>query len=242
MIKKMLVLFCIYNLYTTWYTKSCIAEEKKDLIVFDNADKIFKVFGVVSEGMANRFIAKIATYRESELYIYINSPGGSIDGMVKILSTMDMYKDKIKFIGIAETAASAAFYIFQNCQTRYILTNGLLMTHLASIGIQGNLYQVKDYVDMIYNQIVIIEKKVAKQLGMSYQEYVIKISRDWFLDAVVALENKAADKMIFVKCTKELVEQILDDKITEMSFFGFYDLAIKRSACPIISTYDEVKK
>ena len=68
------------------------------------------------------------------MYIYFDTPGGdviSLSRMVRLMKGSD-----IKFTCVAAFAASAGFMLFQHCDKRLLLSDGILMSHNWAGGFQ----------------------------------------------------------------------------------------------------------
>lgn len=161
--------------------------------------------GDVTAKLMNDTISKIASHPKKSLYLYINSPGGSIHAgrtMINFLKNTDK-----KIYCVVDYAASMAFSILQYCHKRIVSNNSILMQHEASLELSGSIPNfisiLKMYIDMIRS----VEGDVAKKLKLSYSKYKSKVTKDWWLYGKRAVDNGVADEMVQVSCTNNLIQQ-----------------------------------
>ena len=135
--------------------------------------------GRIDRYMASQFVSKINNINTTNIYIYIDSPGGDVDSGQKILQYIQFKKDTNKTIMcVAWEAHSMAFNIFQSCNYRYVLPDSKLMQHQMSMkNLNGNIENLNR----------------------------AKIMNDWFLYGEDIVKNNVADAMISsVGCNSKL--------------------------------------
>jgi ATP-dependent protease ClpP protease subunit len=202
-------------------------------VIFKDKDNIIAVKGIFDENMASDFSRKVMTSTEDEILVYIDSPGGSVDSLDRMLQIMKVSEKK--FICVSRMAASAAFMLFENCDKRYILVDGTLMGHNASLMLSGEITKVKSQLDYILEMLKRIETNVAKRLGISYKEYKSLVANEIWYGAEIAIKKSAADEITTAICTKELTEQIYEKTITNCNLFGGCETKTATlSECPLI--------
>jgi len=163
-----------------------------------------------------------------EMLLYIDSPGGSVMALTRMLQVMD--NSGIRFTCIARFAASAAFMLFQNCTKRLILKDGILMSHNASTSVAGDLPQIIGQLLAITNLLDGIDAIAARRMGLTLKEYQNLIANDLWLDKVLAERYNAIDGIVdSIRCTRELIEKGVTIK-------NPYGLDFFLSACPLISS------
>jgi ATP-dependent protease ClpP protease subunit len=200
-----------------------------------NGDNFFAVTDVFDELLLEEFSKKVMTYKGKSLYIYFDSPGGSVFAMSRIIGVMK--SSDIKFTCIARFAASAAFAMYQACDTRYLLYDGILMQHNASVGLQGELPRIRTQLDAIEAVITAIEIDTANRLKMSYKNYKVAINNNMWLSQEKAIKRHAADTLLeSISCSKKLVESVVVKPVSVCSFF-FCDVSYQKfSGCPLLLT------
>ena len=177
-------------------------------------------------------IDKVSSLDDNNIYIYINSPGGSVDAGMQLVTYIQSLKEQnIIVTCIAENAMSMGFVIFQYCDNRYITKYATLMQHQMSLGnIKGKIKEINSYIEYINS----IEDKInldqAIRIGMNLDDFNNKINNDWWLYSTNIIENKVADKVVSIKCNFRNYHET----ITVQSIFG--DISVIYSRCPIISS------
>jgi ATP-dependent protease ClpP protease subunit len=214
---------------------------RKNEVVFDRVDNSFAITTAFNEGLQEDFTRKIMTTKAKTMYLYINSPGGSVYSLNRMIEVM---KGSNKtFICVARFAASAAFTLLQHCDVRMMTKGGMLMSHGASVFYNGKLEDMKSYVKMVDEIMEDLERAVAKRMKKTYKEYKKLISKDFFMSRVGAVKHNAIDRVTYkVSCSKELVNKKLVKNMLVCGFFGCVNKKYKVSACPLIETKERIKE
>jgi ATP-dependent Clp protease protease subunit len=108
----------------------------KDRIIFLGSD--------VNEHTANLIVAQLLFLdnedTKKDIYLYINSPGGSVYDALAIYDTMQYVKSDIQTVGIGVQASAAAFLLSSGTKgKRVILPNATVMIHQPSSGTRGKV-------------------------------------------------------------------------------------------------------
>lgn len=211
---------------------SVFAEENNQLVL-DDADQIFELTGELSEMLTGQFIEKLNSFEGDELIIFINSPGGSLKEMYEIINAM--HSSNVKFTCLAQYAASASFMIFENCDKRIMIKNGVLMSHQAWGQYSGNLLSIISKASMGQRGWESMEKYVSTRIGMSHEEYTLKILKTWWIDENEAIKYNLIDGPItYVSCTEELSKKKFTRKEIWSDLYGKKLVVIEKSSCPLI--------
>jgi ATP-dependent protease ClpP protease subunit len=202
---------------------------------------VFAIKEPFTESLKSRFIEKITTDRSDTMYIYIDSPGGSVFALQSMIEQM-LFSDKY-FVCIARFAASAAFMLYQYCDERYMLPYGsMLMSHNASATLSGTIPELRSMLDAWERLILKLEVDMAVRLGMTYAAYKHLISKDTYMDFTLAKRYNATDSKAIVVCTPELVNTKVKISRESCSFFGCAEEEEIVSGCPIIDKKFPSKK
>jgi len=181
--------------------------------------------GSNSAKVVNELLSK---QRESELYIYLITNGGSVISGMEIVRTLkSLSENKVSIKCIADTALSMGFVIFQYCPVRYVTLTSVLMQHQLSLGVRGPLYQINNYLDFIQSVEDEVDRHQANRIGLAVPEFRSKIAHDWWLFGENIVKNKVADGMINVICDFE------PSLITETVQTIFGDVDLTYSSCPL---------
>ena len=164
-------------------------------------DRIIMINGEINDATSNLVVAQLL-FLESEdpdkyIYIYINSPGGSITAGMAIYDTMQYIKPDVCTICIGLAASMGSFLLSSGKKgKRYALPNAEIMIHQPLGGFQG---QATDF-DIHAKRILRIKDKLNQILSENTDQPLEKIKadveRDYFLDADEAMEYGLVDKVI----------------------------------------------
>jgi ATP-dependent Clp protease protease subunit len=169
------------------------------------------------------------------IYLFLRTPGGSISAGNSLISTLQGLPQKVNTI--TDFAASMGYVTVQSLGDRYVLPGGILMSHRAAGGAQGQIpgelnTRVKFFTDMLNRQ----EAKIAKRVGMNHSEYSKLIHDEYWVEGAQAVKEKMADRVINARCDKELSTG--KEKETIYTFFG--PVEVVYSACPLVSAPLEI--
>ena len=161
-------------------------------------DRIIFLTGQVEDHMANLIVAQLLFLEsenpEKDIYIYINSPGGSVTAGLSIYDTLRYIKPAISTICVGQAASMGAFLLSGGTKgKRYCLPNARVMIHQPLGGFQG---QATDF-EIHAREILSIKEKLnrlmAEHCGKTYEEVCRDTERDNFLSAQQALEYGLVD-------------------------------------------------
>ncbi|MBV5261694.1 ATP-dependent Clp protease proteolytic subunit [Synechococcus moorigangaii CMS01] len=157
----------------------------------------------VNDALANQIIA-IMLYLDSEdpskpIYLYINSPGGSVTAGLAIYDTMKHIKSEVVTICVGLAASMGAFLLSAGTKgKRLALPHSRIMIHQPLGGIQGRR-QATD-IDIEAKEIIRIKHQLnelmATHTGQSIEKIEKDTDRDYFMSAQEALEYGLIDKVI----------------------------------------------
>jgi len=166
-----------------------------------------------------------------KINLYINSPGGSVfagNHLVQYIKTLQ--DSNIDVNCIAQNFMSMGFVIMQSCTNRYIMFDSIGMQHQMSLGLRGNIENIRTHfslLDRINN--IIINMEITK-IKMDREIYLQKILSDWWLFGEENVKEGVADKLVNVKCSPLIINEKV--KRTD-SIFGI-DFTIELNKCPIL--------
>lgn len=129
----------------------------------------------IEGGDGNKLGSKILNVKGKHLVLLIDSPGGSVLDMFKIMNTMEIYKRNGGYLTCIVTggAYSAAFHILSRCQQRLALPYSTLLFHSASFSYFGRIDEKIAY--RMYKGMKLltgsVDSALAKQLGLSKRDY-----------------------------------------------------------------------
>jgi ATP-dependent Clp protease protease subunit len=164
-------------------------------------ERVIFLCGQVEDHMANLIIAQLL-FLESEspdkdIFLYINSPGGSVTAGMAIYDTMKFIKPNISTVCIGQAASMGAFLLSGGEKgKRYCLPNARVMIHQPLGGFQG---QASDF-EIHAKEILFIKEKLntlmAEHTGKSLEQISKDTDRDNFLSAQAAVEYGLVDSIL----------------------------------------------
>ena len=132
-----------------------------------------------------------------DIYLYINSPGGSVTAGMGIYDTMNYIKSDVSTICMGMAASMGAFLLSSGTKgKRYALPNSTIMIHQPLGGMQGQASDIKIHADHIIKTKEKLNRILSSQTGKSYEQLVIDTDRDNFLSADEAKEYGLVDKVM----------------------------------------------
>jgi ATP-dependent protease ClpP protease subunit len=167
---------------------------------------------------------------DEPIYLVLDTPGGSVSAGNMFIETLKGIPNPVHTVVIF--AASMGFQITQATEKRYILESGILMSHRATVGLQGQLNGELESRLVFYKTMVdTMEEKVAKRVGMDFLAYKDRIVNEWWEVGYNAVTSKVADEVVIVKCSKTLLRGSIFKRL--FSIFGGAR-KVEFSKCPLI--------
>lgn len=164
-------------------------------------DRIIMLSGEVTDESANLIVAQLL-FLESEdpdkdIFLYINSPGGSVTAGMAIYDTMNYIKADVSTICVGMAASMGAFLLSSGAKgKRYALPNAEVMIHQPLGGFQGQATDIGIHA----NRMLKIKERLNKILSENTNQPLEKLSADvervYFLDGEEAVEYGIVDKVI----------------------------------------------
>ena len=167
-------------------------------------DRIIFLSDEVNDTTASLVVAQLlyleAQDPDKDVYLYINSPGGSITSGMAIYDTMNYIKCDVSTICVGMAASMGAFLLSSGAKgKRFALPNSEVMIHQPLGGMQGQATDIKIHAD----RILAIKKKLntllSEQTGKPLEVIERDTERDNFMTAEQALEYGLIDKVITKK-------------------------------------------
>ena len=188
----------ILNIIPTVIEKSSNKEYAYDLYSRLLKDRIIFLTGEINDSVASIVVSELLyldNLSNEDIFLYINSPGGSITSGMSIYDTMNFIKSKVITIGIGMTASMAAF-LLSSGNIRYVLPNTEVMIHQPLGGAQGQATDIKIAAERIIKLKEKLNQILAKNTNQPLEKIYNDTERDNFLSANEALEYGLIDKII----------------------------------------------
>ena len=164
-------------------------------------DRIIMLSGEIDDATANTIVAELIYLEgkdpEKDIYLYINSPGGSVTAGLAIYDTMNYVKCDVSTICIGMAASMGAFLLSSGTKgKRYSLPSSEIMIHQPLGGAQGQASDIKIQADHIMKTKKRLNTILAKNCDKSYDLIEMDTDRDNYLSADEALEYGLIDAVI----------------------------------------------
>ena len=168
--------------------------------VFDRLlkDRIIWLGSEVRDEIANEICAKIlllaAEDSEKDIYLYINSPGGSITAGMAIYDTMQFVPNDIVTVGIGMAASMGQLLLTAGTAgKRYITPNARVLLHQPHGGFGGTSSDIQTQAQLILDMKKRLAEITAERTGKSVEQINADGDRDRWFSAQQALEYGFVD-------------------------------------------------
>ena len=161
-------------------------------------ERIILLNGEITDEKANVWIAELlflAKESDDDIYMYINSPGGSVTAGLAIYDTMKYIKPKVITICIGLAASMGAF-LLSSGDYRYTLKNSQIMIHEPSTNFGGNASDIFNQTKWLEK----VKKKVDTILASNTKHTLDEIQeatkRDYYMDSDEAINFRIVDSIL----------------------------------------------
>ena len=167
-------------------------------------DRIIFLSDEVNDATASLVVAQLlyleAQDPDKDVYLYINSPGGSITSGMAIYDTMNYIKCDVSTICVGMAASMGAFLLSSGAKgKRFALPNAEVMIHQPLGGMKGQATDIKIHADRILKIKAKLNSLLAEQTGKDLEVIERDTERDNFMTAEEALAYGLIDKVITKK-------------------------------------------
>ena len=167
-------------------------------------DRIIFLADEVNDVTASLVVAQMlyleAQDPDKDIYLYINSPGGSITAGMAIYDTMNYIKCDVCTICVGMAASMGAFLLSSGTKgKRMALPNAEVMIHQPLGGMQGQATDIKIHADRIIRIKAKLNQLLSEQTGKPLKTIEKDTERDNFMSAAEACEYGLIDKVITKK-------------------------------------------
>jgi ATP-dependent Clp protease protease subunit len=134
---------------------------------------------------------------DKDIYLYINSPGGSITAGMAIYDTMQYIKPDIVTIAMGMAASMGQFLLSSGTKgKRYITPHARVLMHQPSGGIGGTATDIRINAELILHMKRTLAELTAAQTGKTVEQINADADRDRWFTAPEALEYGFVDHII----------------------------------------------
>jgi ATP-dependent Clp protease protease subunit len=155
----------------------------------------------VRDDNANAICAQLmllaAEDSEKDIYLYINSPGGSITAGMAIYDTMQYIKPDVATVAMGMAASMGQFLLASGAKgKRFATPHARVLMHQPSGGIYGTTTDVRIGAELIMHMKKVLSELTAEQTGRTVEQIVKDADHDRWFTAPEALEYGFIDGVI----------------------------------------------
>jgi len=167
-------------------------------------DRIIILGAPIDDDLANLVVAQLLFLEsedpEKDIFMYINSPGGSVTAGLAIYDTLQYIKPEVSTLCVGQAASMAAWLLASGTKgKRFALPHARIMIHQPLGGVQG---QAAD-IDIQAREIIRLREQMnnilVKHTGQSLKKIEKDTDRDLFLTGKQAVEYGLVDEVIVTR-------------------------------------------
>ncbi|MCB1981444.1 MAG: ATP-dependent Clp endopeptidase proteolytic subunit ClpP [Rhodoferax sp.] len=164
-------------------------------------ERIVFLVGPVNDHSANLVCAQML-FLESEnpdkdIFLYINSPGGSVSAGLSVFDTMNFIKPDVSTLCLGMAASMGSFLLMAGAKgKRFSLPNAKVMIHQPSGGAQGQATDIEIHAREILKTREQLNRLYAERTGQPIEKIATDMERDRFMTAEEAREYGLIDQVL----------------------------------------------
>ncbi|SCS31410.1 ATP-dependent Clp endopeptidase proteolytic subunit ClpP [Staphylococcus caeli] len=164
-------------------------------------DRIIMLGSQIDDNVANSIVSQLlflqAQDAEKDIYLYINSPGGSVTAGFAIYDTIQHIKPDVQTICIGMAASMGSFLLAAGAKgKRFALPNAEVMIHQPLGGAQGQATEIEIAANHILKTRAKLNQILAERTGQSIEKIEKDTDRDNFLSAEEAKAYGLVDEVM----------------------------------------------
>ena len=178
-----------------------IADPGADIFRMLLRDRIVVLGSDVNDNVANQLVAQLLYLEgedpEKDIWLYINSPGGSISAGMAIYDTMQFVKPDVGTICMGMAASMGQFLLCAGAAgKRYSLPHARIMMHQPLGGIQGQASDIAIQAEQMAYIKRLMAERIASHTGQEVDQIERDSERDRWFTALQAKEYGIVDNVI----------------------------------------------
>ncbi len=164
-------------------------------------ERIIFLVGAVNDGTANLVVAQML-FLESEnpdkdIFLYINSPGGSVSAGLSVFDTMQFIKPDVSTLCMGMAASMGSFLLMAGAKgKRGALPNSRIMLHQPSGGAQGQASDIEIQAREIIKTREQLNRIYANRTGQTVERIAADMERDFWMSPTEAVEYGLIDQVL----------------------------------------------
>ena len=163
-------------------------------------DRVIVVFGEITDELSASIISQmlfLSSISDDDIYLYINSPGGSVSSGLAIYDVMNYIKPDVNTIGIGLCASMGAFLLSSGTKgKRYALPNTKIMIHQPLGGAKGQATDIM----IVAEEIIRIKQQLNNILAVNTNQSIEKITsdteRDFYMTSMESINYGLIDQIL----------------------------------------------
>jgi len=171
-------------------------------------ERIIFLGAPIDDTSANDVMAQLLTLESTDpdrdIFIYINSPGGSFTALTAIYDTMQFVKPDIQTVCMGQAASAAAVLLAAGTPgKRLALPNSRILIHQPYSEGGGQASDIEIQANEILRMRSLLEEMIARHSGRTQEQVSQDIERDKILSAEEAVEYGLVDRVILSRKTTQ---------------------------------------
>jgi ATP-dependent Clp protease protease subunit len=163
-------------------------------------DRIIFIKGEFNDAMADTVVAQLLFLEsadpDSDIYMYINSPGGCINSMFAIHDVMQYISCDVCTLAYGKAASAASFILMAGAKgKRMALPNTEIMIHELSAGYAGKAKDMRNQWQNIEKLDKKLNKYLSKYTGQPVKKVEKDVKLDYYMSADEAMKYGIIDKV-----------------------------------------------
>ncbi len=164
-------------------------------------DRIILLGSAVDDHVANLICAQLLFLEsedpEKEIFMYVNSPGGSVTAGLAIYDTMQYVLPKVSTLCMGQAASMGALLLCAGATgMRYALPHSRIMIHQPMGGFQGQATDIDIHAREILRIRESLNEIMARHTGQDLEKVRVDTDRDYFMNADEAVAYGLIDKVL----------------------------------------------
>lgn len=164
-------------------------------------DRIVFIGDQVHPTMANIIIAQFLFLEkedpDSDILVYINSPGGDVMAGLAIYDTMKLIRPEVQTYCVGMAASMGAVLLSGGTKgKRYALPNARIMIHQGSAGFSGTPSDIEIQARLVLDFKEVLTRILAENCGREYSQVTKDIDRDYWMKPQEGVEYGIIDEVV----------------------------------------------
>ncbi len=164
-------------------------------------ENVIFLVGPVEDHMANLVVAQMLFLEsenpEKDIFLYINSPGGSVTAGMSIYDTMQFIKPDVSTLCVGQACSMGAFLLAGGAKgKRYALPHSRVMIHQPLGGYQGQASDIAIHAEEILKIRKTLNQRLAEHTGQELSTIETDTDRDNFMSAEESVEYGLVDQVL----------------------------------------------